>query len=109
MTLSYSEVPLKEHEAIEFSENPIRAYDPHGARSNNSFMVMYHSFVLFIRQECQRIITANSSDLTQRRRLAEIKSMYYKVREKVDNFAYHSGVALLPKYTYNLSSRKSAL
>lgn len=109
MTLSYSECPLNENEAIEFSEHPIQAYDPKGARDHNSFMVVYHSFVLFIRQECQRIITANSSDLTQRRRLAEIKTMYYRVREKVDNFAYHSGVALLPKYTYNLSSRKSAL
>ena len=109
MTLSYSECPLSESEAIDFAEHPIRAYDPPGSRDHNSFMVVYHSFVLFIRQECERIITANSNDITQRRRLAELKTMYYNVREKCDNFAYHSGVALLPKYTYNKSTRKSGL
>ena len=109
MSLSYSECPLEEHEAIDFAEHPIRSYDAHGAKDHNSFMVTYHSFVLWIRQECERLIAANSSSITERKRLAELKTMYYNVRTKVDNFAYHSGISLLPKYTYNKSSRKSGL
>lgn len=105
----YTPNPLTYDEAKEFAEHPLRVYDTHGAKDANAFRNIYKSFVQFIKVELDRIIELNCSDLEARKHLAELKTMYHTVRTKVDNYAYHSGVALLPKFNYNKSSRKLSL
>lgn len=94
---------MTHEEAEEFVKHPIRPYDPVGQRNTFAFNHSYDDFVQYIKQELELLIGANISDIDSRRRLALLKSQYHEVRTKVDNYAYHTGIALLPPYRYALS------
>lgn len=87
-----------------FAEHPIRPFDPHGSRNIYGFINEYNDFVSYIKSELARIIEKADSDLAARKSLAAVKSLYHKARTKIDNYAYHSGNALLPPYRYARSS-----
>lgn len=91
-------------QAEEFVKHPIRPYDPHGQRDRFAFNHAYDDFVQYIKSELEYLIGAGTSDLDARRQLALLKSQYHEVRTKIDNYAYHTGTALLPPYRYALSS-----
>lgn len=91
-------------QAKEFSEHPIRSYDPAGQKNRFAFNHDYDDFVSFIKSELRELIRANTSDTDSVKTLANLKTMYHQVRTKVDNYAYHTGIALLPPYRYALSS-----
>jgi len=97
-------IKLTREEAKEFVKHPIRSYDPHGARNRREFTNTYDAFVSYIKYELNRIIDANANDLASAKSVAELKHDYHTVRTKVDNYAYHTGTALLPPYRYALSS-----
>lgn len=88
--------------AREFSKHPIRAYDPYASRDTNHFRVMYGKFVRFLKHELRILIKVGESDLHARRVLAELKSMYYNVRTKVNNYGKATDTYLLPEYKYHL-------
>lgn len=91
-------------EAEEFCKHPIRPYDPHGQRDRFAFNHAYDDFVQYIKSELHELIRADKSDKVARTTLARLKSQYHEVRTKIDNYAYHTGTALLPPYRYALSS-----
>lgn len=91
-------------DAEEFSQHPIRPFDPQGARDIFAFNNAYNDFVSFIKQELNRIIDESASDLTARKSLARLKFLYHQARTKIDAYAYHTGYALKPPYRYARSS-----
>lgn len=103
-------VRLTFEQAEEFVRNPTRSYQANNPyQDRTEFRNTYSSFIEYIKHELNRLIESNNSDLDARRSLAILKSQYHEVRTKIDSFAYHSGIALLPQYRYNKSSRKSRL
>lgn len=96
-------IKLTREEAEYFVAHPIRSYDPNGARNRYEFTNTYDAFVQYIKYELNRIIDENLNDDNARKLLADLKRMYHELRTKVDNYAYHTGTALLPPYRYALS------
>ena len=91
-------VRLTFEEAEEFVKHPTRTYQTYNPyQDRTEFNHTYDAFIEYIKYGLNEIITRNSSDLEARRSLALLKSQYHEVRTKIDSFAYHSGIALLPR------------
>ena len=88
--------------AREFSKHPLRAYDSFASRDTNHFRSMYGKFIRFLKHELRILIKLGSSDLTARKQLAELKTMYHNVRTKVENYGKATDTYLLPRYKYHL-------
>ncbi len=95
-------------DAREFSEHPIKAYDPFYTRDITMFDYHFSMFREFLIRELKAIIrdidegTIDPNCFDTRKEIANLKSLWYTVHKKCQAYASHTGINLISKNNYNL-------
>ncbi len=96
-------------EALEFSLHPVKASDiRYTPGDTTTFDYLFSEFKSFLISELNTIIRDIESDVVDpesfeiRKRISNLKTMWYDCHKKCANFAYHTGINLIPNNKYNL-------